>query len=141
MESTIPSWELLGRLGDEDVVVVDVRGDEEARRLPLQVPGTLRMTVEDIQESPHSLPDDELIVLVDHEAGFTARRAWRLLQLAGRTAIVLQGGMRAWLSDGCPTEKLGSRRRSKVAQVAAEPGDSEDGELDELAALATPTSH
>lgn len=137
MESTIPPWELLGRLGDEDVVVVDCRSAEEAHRMPVQVPGALRMTVEDIQQSPHALPDDELVVLCDADGGLVSRRAWRLLSLAGRSAVVLRGGLRGWIQAGNPTERVPRRAR----RPAGVPGEDEQAEaLDELA-VASPVLH
>lgn len=110
MEPSVPAWALVERLGDDELVVVDVRGSEEARRIPLRIPGALRMSLQDIQDAPHTLPDDELIVLYDGDGGFLARRAWRVLQLSGRSATILEGGLQKWLTDGYPTESARSRR-------------------------------
>lgn len=126
MDAFVPSWELVGRLGDDEVVVVDVRSAEELRSLPMQIPGAIRMSFEDIQASPRTLPDDELIVLCDGGDGILARRASRVLRMAGRRALVLKGGLPAWLHAGFPTERITlgptaarAASRSGSAQVPA----------------------
>jgi rhodanese-related sulfurtransferase len=106
MESTIPGWDVLGLLGDDEVVVVDCRTAEEWRKTPTQIPGSLRMSLEEVIDSPNILPDDELIVLVDGHGGVRARRAWRALLVAGRTAVCLRGGLTAWTAAGYPTERI-----------------------------------
>lgn len=114
MDAFVPSWELVGRLGDDEVVVVDVRSEEELRNLPMQIPGAIRMSLEDIQAAPWSLPDDELIVLCDGGDGVFARRASRTLRMAGRRALVLKGGLSAWLHAGFPTERIMPRHPTAV---------------------------
>lgn len=111
MSEGIPPWELLGRLGDDDVVVVDCRADEDFAQLPAQIPGAVRMSCEEIREAPWTLPDDELIVLYDgtHDS-FRPRMAARFLRRAGRRAVVLEGGLRAWLSEGYPAVSPDERR-------------------------------
>jgi rhodanese-related sulfurtransferase len=106
MGSTIPPWELLGMLNDDEVVVVDCRPREEWGQKPVQIPGSLRMALEEILDAPGALPDDELIVLVDGADGAHARKAWRALLMSGRTAVCLRGGLNGWLSHGLPTERI-----------------------------------
>jgi rhodanese-related sulfurtransferase len=110
MEAVIPAWDLLGRLGNDDVVVVDCRSPEEAERWPLQIAGALRMTLAEILESPWVLPDDELIVLCNSTGeGSLLRRAFHVLAYAGRTPAILVGGLHAWITEGFPTEQLRPR--------------------------------
>ncbi len=106
MESSIPGLDVLELLGDDEVVVVDCRSRDEWGFVPLQIPGALRMGLEEILEAPDALPDDELIVLCDGTDGPRARRAWRALLLAGRTAVCLRGGLRDWIRRGYPTEQI-----------------------------------
>ena len=125
MHAVIPPWDLLGRLGSDEVVVVDCRSSEEWERWPAQIPGALRLTLVEILETPWVLPDDELIVLYDGAgASPTVRRAYSILTLAGRTAAVLDGGLLAWLAGGFPTERRGARIAEKTREqpelVAAE---------------------
>jgi rhodanese-related sulfurtransferase len=120
MESSIPGLDVLELLGDDEVVVVDCRSREDWRFVPLQIPGALRMGLEEILESPSALPDDELIVLCDGTDGTRARRAWRALLLAGRTAVCLRGGLREWIRRGYPTEEITSRPASAPAEHALE---------------------
>jgi rhodanese-related sulfurtransferase len=113
MEAVIPTWDLLGRLGNEDVVVVDCRSTEESERWPLQIAGALRMTLPEILEAPWVLPDDELIVLCNATGeGSLLRRAFHVLSYAGRTPAILQGGLHRWIAEGFPTEQLGARLSS-----------------------------
>ena len=96
---------LLAHLGEDEVVVVDCRSDAERERLPVQIPGAIHMSCEEIHASPLVLPDDELIVLYDAEGVSPGcRRAGRILELAGRSVAILDGGLRGWLQHGYPTE-------------------------------------
>ena len=110
MHAVIPPWDLLGRLGSDEVVVVDCRNDEEWERWPVQLPGALRMPLVEILETPWVLPDDELIVLYDATGRSpTLRRAVQVLILAGRNPATLEGGLLGWLGAGFPTERPGTR--------------------------------
>ena len=110
MEAVIPAWDLLSRLGNDDVVVVDCRSADESERWPVQIPGALRMTLPEVLEAPWVLPDDELIVLCNATGeGPLLRRAFHVLAYAGRTPAVLEGGLHAWIAEGFPTEQLGAR--------------------------------
>jgi rhodanese-related sulfurtransferase len=125
MHAVIPSWDLLGRLGSDEVVVVDCRSSEEWDRWPVQIPGALRLTLVEILETPWVLPDDELIVLYDGSGESpTVRRAYYVLTLAGRTAAVLDAGLLGWIAGGFPTERRGARitekTREKPELLAAE---------------------
>ena len=92
------------------LVVVDCRGDDAWEGLPVHIPGALRMSITDLHHSSHILPDDELIVLCGVAPdGSDVRRALRLLRLRGRDAVCLQGGIRAWVQAGLPTEEHGLR--------------------------------
>jgi rhodanese-related sulfurtransferase len=108
----ISSRSLMARLGEDEVVVVDCRSDEDWSALPLQIPGAIRMSCDEIHATPLVLPDDELIVLYDHDGASAAcRRAIRILQAAGRSAAALEGGLRGWVGMGFPTEGRLLRRR------------------------------
>lgn len=109
MEAPIPPWELVSRLGDDEVVVVDCRSAEERQLVPLQIPGAVMMSVEDIRSSPWVLPDDELVIVYDGGDQRCAPRAARALLSAGRRAVVLDGGIRGWLEAGYPAERIRSR--------------------------------
>ncbi len=103
---------LMASLGEDEVVVVDCRDDAGFDTLPLLIPGALRMSCEEIHATPLVLPDDELIVLYDADGVTTrCRRAIRILELAGRRAMGLEGGLRGWISHGYPTESGGQARR------------------------------
>ncbi len=104
MEPTISCVELLLRLGDDDLLVLDCRDPETAGHLSsLTVPGALRIPLDDLRQWGRSLPDDELIVIVGEDAGL-ARRACRLLHQLDRMGVVLDGGLHAWVSAGFPVE-------------------------------------
>ena len=104
----IHSTELLTRLGDDELLIIDCRTPDDWRRLERTLPGALHLSQADLSECAHILPDDELIVLCGwREDGGDARRAQRLLQIRGRQAFCLEGGLQAWITAGYPTEQYG----------------------------------
>ncbi len=105
MEPSITPNDLFVRLGDDEIVVVDCREDEDWRGFGVHIPGALRMTLAEISQSGQALPDDELIVLCGAGEGRACRRAYRLLRLCGRDVVCLQGGLEAWVTAGYPTER------------------------------------
>lgn len=103
----MPASELIERLGDDELLVVDCRDGESGWPLTeLKIPGALRMTVQELQAAGTALPDDELIVLCgandDHS---DVHRAWRILMGVNRRAVCLHGGFHGWVSSGFPTER------------------------------------
>jgi rhodanese-related sulfurtransferase len=117
MEPLIECPDLLHRLGDDEVLVVDCRDPEEWAARPFHIPGALRMSLADLSEAAHILPDDEMIVLCGVCPQATdARRAHRLLRLRDRESVCLAGGLKAWLDAGYPVEPL--RRRHAEETVA-----------------------
>jgi rhodanese-related sulfurtransferase len=106
LEPGIRCDELYSRLGDDEVLVLDVRRDEEWRQYEVHIPGALRMTPEEVAEYSGTLPDDELIVLCSLNGDPSeVRRAFRQLRLRGRIAVYLEGGLRAWVSEGYPIDR------------------------------------
>jgi rhodanese-related sulfurtransferase len=106
VELLISCSELYERLGDDDVLVLDVRSAADWERLPVHVPGALRLAPEELTTAIEMLPDDELIILCGTAgAESDARRALHLLRRAGRMARVLAGGLHAWILGGLPTER------------------------------------
>lgn len=106
MEPSIDCRDLFLKLGDDEVLVLDCRDESDWERYQFQIPGALRMTLRELREAAHSLPDDELIVLCGlAEDGADVKRAYRQLRLRGRTAVRLEGGLRAWVANGFPTER------------------------------------
>jgi rhodanese-related sulfurtransferase len=102
----IDCGELVRQLGDDEVLIIDIRSPEEWDALELHIPGALRMGLDELSENPHVLPDDELIVLYGWAPDCTnARRARRQLRLSGRMAVCLVGGLQSWVSSGYPTER------------------------------------
>jgi rhodanese-related sulfurtransferase len=114
MVPVVDCRELFLRLGDDEVLVVDCRSYEDWERFELHIPGALWMPLSELDGDAHTLPDDELIVLCGSAAdGSDTWRAYRLLQMRGREAVVcLEGGLQAWVTSGYPTERHGSRAES-----------------------------
>jgi rhodanese-related sulfurtransferase len=109
-EPSIDCRDLFTRLGDDELLVIDCREEEEWSYYELQIPGALKMSVMEIYECAHALPDDELIVLCGCAAdGSDSRRAFRLLRLRGHDAVCLRGGLQAWITQGYPTERYIAR--------------------------------
>lgn len=111
MEPVIDSRDLYLRLGDDELLVIDCREEEDWVVSPFRIPGALRMPLAELSEAAHALPDDELIVLcgASHDCS-DARRAWRILRLHELDAVCLSGGLPAWVRAGYPTEPHHARR-------------------------------
>jgi rhodanese-related sulfurtransferase len=118
VESTMEGRDLLIRLGDDEVLVLDCRPEDDWCHRDVQVPGALRMNVAEIAASAHILPDDELIVLYDCGRGATStdvRRAYRILRMRGLDPIILDGGLHSWIAHGFPTERRADAARGPAA--------------------------
>jgi rhodanese-related sulfurtransferase len=106
MELRIPCAELYLRLGDDDVLVLDCRSPGHWEQLEFHIPGSLRMTPEEVVRDLFILPDDELIVLCGCEEDWEdVLRLCSILVLRGRNAVCLDGGIQAWVTEGFPTER------------------------------------
>ncbi|MBN1207546.1 MAG: rhodanese-like domain-containing protein [Myxococcaceae bacterium] len=106
MELRIPCAELYMRLGDDDVLVLDCRSPDNWEQVEFHIPGSLRMTPEEVIRDFFVLPDDELIVLCGCEDDWeNVSRLCQLLLLRGRNAVCLEGGIQAWVAEGFPTER------------------------------------
>lgn len=106
MEPCIRCGDLFDRLGDDEVLVLDVRSEEDWNLYDVHIPGALRMSIEEIAQFTSALPDDELIVLCSLDSDLTeVRRVYRLLRGRGRTAVCLEGGLHAWVRQGYPIER------------------------------------
>ncbi len=118
MEPCIRSDELFARLGDDELLVLDLREEEDWNLHEVHIPGSLRMTLSEIAECAGALPDDELIVLVGHSGvPNEVRRAYRLLRMRSRMAVCLDGGLKEWVRQGYPIERH-ARKHLKVAEPA-----------------------
>ncbi len=127
-----PSW-LAGRLHDPGVVILDATlppvgvtppVDTRARYLAAHIPGTVFFDIEQLSDRfsplPHMLPapdvfsrnlsslgigDNMVIVVYEQEGVFSAPRAWWTLKTFGaKNVFLLDGGLRAWIEAGLPTE-------------------------------------
>lgn len=103
MEPTITCRDLLLRLGDDEILVLDCRSPDDIAP-DVQIPGALRISLEELAYAAHCLPDDELIVICSLARDGRSWRACRMLRLRGLDAVVLEGGLRTWISLGFPTE-------------------------------------
>src|SRR5277367_641713 len=127
-----PSW-LDDRLHGPSTVVLDAtlppvgvtpRVDTRARYLATHIPGAVFFDIEELSDQttplPHMLPapedfsrsmsslgvgDEMSIVVYEQEGVFSAPRAWWMLRPFGaQTLYLLDGGLRAWMEAGLPTE-------------------------------------
>jgi len=117
VEPTIHCRDLLLRLGDDEILVIDCRPGDQWHSLDVQIPGALWITADELAHAAQSLPDDELIVVYGTSRDTHARRAVRLLRLRGFDAVMLDGGLRTWISLGFPTERAASARQMAVPSV------------------------
>jgi thiosulfate/3-mercaptopyruvate sulfurtransferase len=127
-----PAW-LSARLHDPNTVILDATlgpvgvtppVDTHARYLDKHIPGALFFDIEELSDHgtplPHMLPTSEdfsrsmsalgvgnnmTIVVYEQEGVFSAPRAWWTLRTFGAQHVhILDGGLRAWLQAGLPTE-------------------------------------
>jgi rhodanese-related sulfurtransferase len=106
VDSGIGCSDLLHLLGDDEVLIIDCRGEEGWSRVDRHIPGALRMSLQDVLEFAGSLPDDELIVLCGEDnANRECLRVARWLRLQGFDAVALEGGLEQWLHFGFPTDR------------------------------------
>ena len=127
-----PTW-LAGRLQNPNTVVLDATlppvgvtppVDTRSRYLDIHIPGAVFFDIDELSDHttplPHMLPtadnfsrsmsalgigDDMTIVVYEQEGVFSAPRAWWMLRTFGAQHVyVLDGGLRAWIGAGLPTE-------------------------------------
>jgi thiosulfate/3-mercaptopyruvate sulfurtransferase len=126
------SW-LAGRLHDPAIVILDATlppvgvtpaVDTHARYLAKHIPGGVFFDIEELSDHstslPHMLPppdvfsrslsalgigDEMDIVVYEQEGVFSGPRAWWMLRTFGAKHVyLLDGGLRAWIEAGLPTE-------------------------------------
>ena len=127
-----PTW-LSARLQDPNTIILDATLppvgvnppiDTHARYLAQHIPGALFFDIEELSDHatslPHMLPtaedfsrsmsalgvaNDMTIVVYEQEGVFSAPRAWWTLRTFGaQNVYLLDGGLRAWVEAGLPTE-------------------------------------
>ncbi|HEX3374058.1 MAG TPA: 3-mercaptopyruvate sulfurtransferase [Edaphobacter sp.] len=127
-----PAW-LASRLQDPNTIILDATlppvgvtppVDTHARYLAQHIPGALFFDIEELSDHstplPHMLPtaevfsrsmstlgisDDSTIVVYEQDGVFSAPRAWWTLRIFGAKHVhILDGGLRAWVEAGLPTE-------------------------------------
>ncbi len=84
----------------QGVTLVDVREDEERRSA--SIPGTLWIPLSIFANRWQELPDEPLIVYC--AAGARSQQAATFLQMQGRRAGNLRGGIMGWAQAGLPLE-------------------------------------
>ncbi len=126
------SW-LAGRLDDPRVVVLDATlppvgvtppVDTRARYYAAHIPGAIFFDIEELSDRPNPLPhmlppadvfarnmsalgigDEMDIIIYEQEGVFSGPRAWWTLKTFGaENVFLLDGGLRAWMEAGLPTD-------------------------------------
>jgi thiosulfate/3-mercaptopyruvate sulfurtransferase len=127
-----PAW-LATRLHSPDTIILDATLppvgvtppiDTHARYLTTHIPGAIFFDIEALSDHgtplPHMLPaaeafshsmsalgisDNATIIVYEQEGVFSAPRAWWTLRTFGAQHVyLLDGGLRAWIEAGLPTE-------------------------------------
>ena len=127
-----PAW-LAARLNDPGTVILDATlppvgvtppPDTRARYLAQHIPGAVFFDIEEHSDHrtslPHMLPTPETFsacmsalgigdrmttVVYEQEGVFSAPRAWWMLRTLGAGEVyILDGGLRAWIEAGLPTD-------------------------------------
>jgi thiosulfate/3-mercaptopyruvate sulfurtransferase len=126
------SW-LAGRLDDPGVVILDATlpavgvtppVDTRARYVAQHIPGAIFFDTEELSDRSNPLPhmlappdvfshslsalgigDEMDIIIYEQEGVFSGPRAWWMLRTAGaQNVYLLDGGLRAWIEAGLPTD-------------------------------------
>ncbi|KFG77033.1 ArsR/SmtB family transcription factor [Streptomyces mutabilis] len=93
--------ELLARVKEGSVIVLDVRSHEEY--LSGHIPGALSVPLEELGERLTALPSDrDIVAYCRGSYCVLAHEAVRLLRRQGRSAVRLEDGMLEWRVDGLP---------------------------------------
>jgi thiosulfate/3-mercaptopyruvate sulfurtransferase len=115
-------------------VYVDLEHDLSHRRQPAQGRHPLP-AAEELQAAARTwgVCEGDIVIAYDDNRGVPAARLWWLLRRAGVDARILDGGIRAWSSEGLPLE-AGDVRPAAGSVVLI---DSDEGEIriDEVAAF------
>jgi thiosulfate/3-mercaptopyruvate sulfurtransferase len=144
-----PTW-LAARLQDPNTIILDATLppvgvtppiDTRARYLARHIPGALFFDIEELSDHstplPHMLPtpedfsrsmsslgvgDNMTIVVYEQEGVFSAPRAWWTLRTFGAQHVhLLDGGLRAWIEAGFPTESAPVHRAPAIFQATLNP--------------------
>jgi thiosulfate/3-mercaptopyruvate sulfurtransferase len=144
-----PAW-LSARLQDPNTIILDATLppvgvtppiDTHARYLAQHIPGALFFDIEEFSDHstplPHMLPtaedfsrsisalgiaDTSTIVVYEQEGVFSAPRAWWTLRTFGAQHVhLLDGGLRAWVNAGLPTESGPVRRAPTTFHATLNP--------------------
>jgi thiosulfate/3-mercaptopyruvate sulfurtransferase len=136
------SW-LAGRLDDPDVIVLDATlplvgvtppVNTRARYHAAHIPGAVFFDIEELSDRsnplPHMLPPPDVfarnvsamgigdqmdIIIYEQEGVFSGPRAWWTLKTFGaQNVYLLDGGLRAWIEAGLPTDSEPVRRAPVV---------------------------
>ena len=94
-----------GLTQEHGVQLIDLRGRDEVE-LP-RIPDSRTIPLEELPSELATLDRERPVVFVSG-AGRKALEAVDVLRSAGMTAYALEGGMRAWLEAGLPTENGGA---------------------------------
>jgi thiosulfate/3-mercaptopyruvate sulfurtransferase len=126
------SW-LAGRLDDPGVVILDATlpavgvtppVDTRARYVAQHIPGAIFFDIEELSDRsnplPHMLPPPDVFsrslsalgigdemdtIIYEQEGVFSGPRAWWMLKTVGaQNVYLLDGGLRAWIEAGLPTD-------------------------------------
>ncbi len=143
------SW-LAARLDDPEVVILDATlppvgvappVDTRARYHAKHLPGAVFFDIEGLSDRssplPHMMPtqdafsremsalgigDPMAIILYEQEGVFSAPRAWWMLKTFGAQSVyLLDGGLRAWIEAGLPTESGPVHRAPATFQARLDP--------------------
>jgi thiosulfate/3-mercaptopyruvate sulfurtransferase len=133
MDSLVTTSWLAGRLDHPDVVILDATlppvgvtppVDTRARYLAKHIPGAIFFDIEELSDRstplPHMLPPPDVfsrslsalgigdqmeIIIYEQEGLFSGPRAWWTLRTFGaQNVYLLDGGLRAWIEAGLPTD-------------------------------------
>src|SRR5262249_11102820 len=99
--------------------ILDVRRTDAFERLPLKIPGSVRLAPEELDTGISGLELDQARPIVayctDPDEATSAKISQRLRKLGFKDVRILKGGLGAWTNAGLPIES-----RSDISQVGLE---------------------
>jgi len=129
MTETLEPKEAREPVAAGELVVIDVRSEEQMVANPERIPGAVHIPAEQLESRLDEIPEDKRILVVSPD-GEGCEEAAERLGGEGREAVILEGGVQAWRSDRLMTEPSPDADPPKAEgeEPVETPEDSEDSE-------------
>jgi rhodanese-related sulfurtransferase len=103
MTETITPEDARQPVASNEVLVLDIRAEEEWLNQSTRIPGALHIPADELESRVGELPEDKRILVVSPDGEGCAEVAEKL-DGEGREAVSLEGGVEAWKEEGLMTQ-------------------------------------